>query len=293
MATTSGSASDYLDLLDKFDDFVTTLGSNPWTQLKATYALPSTEGEVYYQLEGTDGTQEIYLNIKAYSSIPSDYFNWRLQGAIGFDTDLPFDDQPGSITSPPRLLLADDTINYNFIANGQRAIIIARIGTVVECAYMGFITPYMPFDYYPYPLFIGGSARSDLRYSDTSSSHQSFWTGMSNLRILTSWYSHSTRVAGMANENFSLYPPGYMSASASLLSTIDDGTWLLVPMLAMMYQGGIGGGEAPIGELDGVYWVSGYGLTHGDIISISGTDYMAIQNAFRSGINDFAAIKLL
>jgi hypothetical protein len=46
------------------------------------------------------------------------------------------------------------------------------------------------------------------------------------------------------------------------------------------------------GEFDGVYAVSGYSIASEDIITINTTDYLVIQNAFRTESDNYVAIKL-
>jgi hypothetical protein len=42
-----------------------------------------------------------------------------------------------------------------------------------------------------------------------------------------------------------------------------------------------------IGELDGVFCTTGFGLTAEDTVTIGGTDYRALQNIFRSARENF------
>jgi hypothetical protein len=45
-----------------------------------------------------------------------------------------------------------------------------------------------------------------------------------------------------------------------------------------------------LGELDGVFFTPGVSITSGSTITIGANTYLALQNTFRTAVNNFAAI---
>jgi hypothetical protein len=171
MSVSTGTATDYLNLLSLLRTFLTTdatltgLGQN-WTELhynstpyshtETNAQVNTVEAETYLVAPGLSTTEQIYVSIGAYTNGVSGIFNWRLKGALGYAAGSDFFHQPG--TSPDAFVyLWNSSIPYWFIANGQRVIVIAQISTVYEVLYMGKFLPDATPGQYPYPLFIGGT----------------------------------------------------------------------------------------------------------------------------------------
>jgi len=77
MATQTGTASSYLDLLAQFHTFVTGLsGGMAWTALRT--AAP----EYIWSAPGSLGSpaDPLIIGAKPFSNVPADYYNWRLGG---------------------------------------------------------------------------------------------------------------------------------------------------------------------------------------------------------------------
>src|ERR1700733_2806807 len=172
MSATNGTATDYLDLLNKLRTFLTTdstlvsLGQN-WTELK-TNSTPYTrvegspaatnvvEFESYLEAPGLSTTEQIFINIGAYTNGSAGLFNWRMTGALGFITGNTWFLQPG-ISPQAFMYLWNSSIPYWFIANGQRVIVVAQVSGNFEMCYLGKFLPDATPGQYPYPVFIGGT----------------------------------------------------------------------------------------------------------------------------------------
>src|ERR1700727_3462473 len=203
MSTSSGTATDYLDLLSKLRTFLTTdatltgLGQN-WTELK-TNSTPyshtdasqvnTVEFESYLQAPGLSTTEQIFINLIAYTNAVSGLFNWRMTGALGFITGNTWFLQPG-VSPQAFLYLWASSIPYWFIANGQRVIVIAQVSGNIEMAYLGKFLPDATPGQYPYPVFIGGTggdatpiggsngndtSAANRIHSDVTNFHGAFW----------------------------------------------------------------------------------------------------------------------
>ena len=91
MAWTSGTASDYLDLLTRLKAFVTEqmLPANERWQVMRW--VPGPPAELVLKGVGLAGSDEIYVAIQTETS--SDYGNWKLRGFVGWNPAQTFDGQ--------------------------------------------------------------------------------------------------------------------------------------------------------------------------------------------------------
>lgn len=304
-----GTATDYLDLLDKLCAFLTdegTMGAQAWDVLKNTTDGFSQDGEVYLKGPGLAGADEIFVAIRTSHDVANNRYQWVLQGGVGFDTDLPFDGQPGAIPNTvawPRVLLANSTMSYTFVANGRRLIVVAIVGTVIESCYCGWIIPYGPPGLWPAPLFIGGCHNSATAgTSDTGNGH-SWWLRDFSTNVSASsnaylrmgdgtWrrmrqYAHATTVA-VSNPHVFAVPAALMQLSNNIVPCLDDTYWLR----RMEVMLNAGQRETIAGMFDGVAWVAGHALSTADTFSVDAQTWYAFQNVFRTGVDDFAAVAL-
>lgn len=322
MAETSGTATDYLDLLDQVVTFLTGLaGPETWVVNKNTTSGFTTDGEVYLQGPGLTGADEVFVNIATSHNTGSGYYLWQINGAIAFDTGLSMANQVGAVSASiarPILPLANSNMAFQLVANGRRFVLTVTISGSVESCYCGFFESYATPSEYPFPLFIGATHTSTTALpSDITTAH-AWWarnaitnTGqISNAAVrgpggswfrLKDWGNQGTT---LNTNEATLYvlPTGTVSTTHLIcknevnnypihdvqvyLHDIDyvDGSSLSSYQLGNKYA---------IGRLDGVYWTTGFGLTAGDTITYSGDDYLAFQNCFRSGVADFQLLKLV
>lgn len=311
MAYSSGTATSYLDLYDKFVTFVTStlpVGER-WTVLASETNPPSiTDGTrlTYLRAPGLTGTDEIFSVLYAFQNTGGDYFNIALRGATGYLPGDPYNAQPG-ISGPVYGLMWNTSIPYWFIGNGRRAMIVAKISTVYQVMHLGFITPYASPNEYPYPHFIGGSwgSAAGTRWSSTDPLHRAFFnpgntsdSGSSSAAKLRTpdgqWtnfqnYSNSTADAGESSgpriwpfsmfAATSVFKPGVLFAGAG---------YALHPLVLWRDNGA----NAIFGEIEGVFAVSGFSNAAENVITISGTDYLVVPSVFRSSVEQYAAFRL-
>ena len=182
----------------------------PWTSLRRTSG-----SEMIWEAPGNGGLDAIIVGAKLFSDAGADFWNWRLGGFTAYNGSLPFNKQPGypggvGQTLPsPVLTLWNSTIPFWFIANGRRAIVIAKISTVYVAAYLGFLSPYMAPGSFSYPLIVGGN----LAHSNPEP-----WSGSANWR----W-----SYAGVEMRNFAIPRAATLSrdSDSSLLLRRASGAW--------------------------------------------------------------------
>lgn len=314
MSVSTGTASDYSDLLAKLVTFVTTdatltgLGQNWALESSNTSSYTDSHGdtvinEVILKAPGLSTTEAIYIQLQAFTGTGSSgvYYNWRLRGATGYNSAQPWNAQPGA--SPDAFNhLWNSPIPYTFIANGQRVVVVAQIGALFESAYLGKFLPYGQPSQYPYPVMIAGtSASRQFPYSDTTYQHTAFFDPdvAYVYWIDGSWQTFANDAGGGPSFTRSLWPYIYGGYNAFHPLTFEqnlDGSYPLFPVRLEMASStfpATGSTTPPanaLGELDGVFFTPGVGLTSGSTITIGGATYLVVQNVFRSAQNNFAAI---
>jgi hypothetical protein len=294
MSIQTGTATNYNDLLNKLVTFLTGMATNPWTLLAQnttsySYGGDTVVNEVYLKAPGLGGTQSIYVQLQAFFNTSGGYYNWRLAGASGYNSSQLWVAQPG--ISPFSYMPAwNNSIPYTFIANGQRVIVIAQIGTVYESCYLGLFNPYGSPSQYPYPLAIGGSANANNTvYSDSSFNHQAFFDPLS---LYVNWVDGTWRTVsnrdtgGNVQGSFNVFPYVYSGFAPTWMATNLDGSYPLFAARLEMTTPSVN----VVGELDGVFFTTGASLSSSSTITVGSNTYLALQNAFRTGTNNFAAI---
>lgn len=306
MAYQTGTASNYLDLMDKLRAFVTdsgVMGSQAWTVKR----WDSTNGELILCGPGLAGLDEIYVGMKCFFDTVSDYYNWRLDGFIGYSPNDNFENQPGSILSDrPTLQLWDNSIPYWIVANGRRIILVAKISGRYESMYLGFLLPYATPGQFPYPLIMGGSGIGNMRWSDDRQIHSSFInpavnsTSSSDFPIYPSslkirrpsgqWKNIANKGSdgsylSLSKNNDTAHTWPYITNPTKLITNL-DGSYPIFPIVLFDTLPSV------YGELDGCYFVPGYQNGAENIIQIGGVNYLVVQNVFRTTITDFWALQL-
>lgn len=208
MATETGTATDYKDLLQKLKLFLTgqsvsPIGSNGlnWVVEEERSASTSPQTDITSNgvdslietaannnqnhdqiiFRGTGGTspeKEIYFAIQTLGLSTTGYYNWQIRGLTGFATSSPqyvkLADQPG-LSPPCYILLQNTTMTYWFIANNRRVMGCVKTGSSYQLFYIGFLNPYATDAEYPYPMCVFGTSdvESDL-FSSTVTRVSSF-----------------------------------------------------------------------------------------------------------------------
>ena len=307
MAYTAGTCTGHLALLDALETFLEAQG---WTTKRYT------TGDVYEYVAmgpGLTGTDEIYIGIRAITNTSVPYYNWNLRGYTGYSSSLDFLTQPGSILQSganiPSLLLTNGSIQYWFVANTRRVIIIAKCGLSYECAYLGLILPYAPELQISYPLFIGGSHVSGaVAYTTQDYDHFSFWNPQTSTTSLipqsvflanNTWLKVVNR--GGDGNGLVIHPYcGLPSSEGETTITMTnffaireniDGSYPLFPCRVMSNEALAARGI--YGELDGVYGIPVWGFMAEDTITIDSAIYVIVPSAFRTSRQSYAAIRLV
>lgn len=296
--TTVPHATDYADLLDKLKTFAL---ANGWTELE------DTSDKLVLQGEGS-GSDEIIVAIQKYANVGGDSYGWRLNGYAAYQSGYDFLSQPGAIQpvngyGAASMPLWNSTIPYWFIVSGRRIIVVAKVSTTYQACYLGFYLPFASPNQYPYPLCVGGSrvdfSSSSARYSLTGGQSSNFWTALNSAggtgSLFTrlpggAWCNH-VNVSAANGVTTGMYP--YNMPDVSQFRQALDGSPVLTPIEIQSYIGTPSLYTNRLGELDGVFHVSGFNVSAEDVVTIDGDDYLVVPNVYRSTEVDYAAIKLV
>lgn len=301
MAVEIGTASGHIDLLNKLVTFLTTnaelvsLGQNWDVMSTQSSNEPSDGGAVYYlRGPGLAGQDAIHVQMFTRSNPAADWYNIRIHGAAGFNPDsVPlYTGQPGYLDTNVSMLLWNQATPYWFIANGRRFIVVAKVSTVYQSCYAGFILPLAPPSEFPYPLAIGGMLNGDARWSSDHGSHLSFTNPNNTLYLLRpdlTWLGFQNYSAGSGNflngvANHNVWPTRIRTTARPA----PDGTYALTPLVL---RTNASGGNV-YGELDGVRSISGFGNASENIQVINGVSWLTVQDGFRTTENHYFAVAL-
>lgn len=287
MAYISGVANGHQDLLNRVIDFVTTHEALV-TQGQNWQILQSYTDPFGYMLKapGLSGKEQIYLYISTYQDAKRDCYNWHIGSAQGFDATQKMTEQPKKISR--NFLLWNQEIPYWLIANGQRLMVIAKISTVYTMCYLGKFFPYATPNQYPYPVMVAGdSVEYWARWSDTSKEHSTLQSPKSST-VRFYLPNGLNEAVSNDNQNTAKFFPEYNALGDKHINPNQDGSYSLLPYI--LYLKTYGGNV--LGELDGVYWVTGHNNASENMLTIAGETYLVVQNIHRTSWQDYCAIKL-
>ena len=307
----SGTATDYDDLLTKLRDFLTTdttlvSASEHWVVEKeetiSTYSMSGVSGtqtytgnfrDIYLRGPGLSQTDNIYINLRQYQNSVASLYNWAISGATDYESTSDWESQPNnSLVSGhfSYLSLPNAAIDYLFVANGRRFIVQVSFEGDTYVIYCGYILPYALPSEYPYPLFISGTT-SSIEVTYATSTVQNFYSNSNNSKSALRQPNGVWRATGSgATTQITSWPWKVAGGTYWDLRGNLDGTFSVIPgkLYCEVDNGNVWG------NLEGLYYVPKTGtanLAAGDTLSISGTDYMVIQNGQQLDEHEYCAIR--
>ena len=279
-------------------DTISFVMTPPWIAKRT-----SAGSEYIWQAPGNSNQDQIIVGAKTFSDVGAGYYNWRLLGATGFDSGLAFTAQPGSCTRPV-LPLWSGSIPYWFFADGRRVIIVAKITTVYEHAYLGFLDAYATPGEWAYPLVVGGSmswmaepgaTSANWKYSYVGNEHHAYWSptpsswyinyndyNLCQIRLRKpdgSWVGFTTS-AGYATEPVVVpFGDGFTNLKPCLDDTVVTFPVFMCDAVPNCY-----------GEFAGLRAVSGVGRGSEDTVTLGRDTYLLLQDTSYTTTKSYAAI---
>lgn len=311
MAFTTGTATDYHDLLDKLRLYAVAQG---WTQLRWTAPGSMTaNAELILRGPGAGPDRQVFLIFRSESDFTNGYYGWQLRGATDFDTGLPYSSQPG-VSPQTYFNLWQNTITYWFYVNDRRIIVVAKTNTSYQSMYAGFFLPFALPTEYPFPLCVIGNYNTLNIYSLNNAGNRMFIdpgeeAGQFRRRSSGIWRpisnnSNSSNTQYDVHTNYAdgeaiIWPLRTVKGDPSG-STVD---WNQKNGFAKMRPNA--NNEYPlyqchlidvdgydwVGALDGAYATPGFNRTTEQAVTHGGRTFRYFQSGFRSTSKDFFAIE--
>lgn len=267
-------------------------------------------GQTIWEAPGNDGDSAILCGVHTFERQDSDYYNWELGSFDGYLASSLWYEQAGH-HGKVYVPLWDDALPYWFICDGRRAIVIAKLGTQYELAYLGMIEPFFSPEQWPYPVALGGALAfgesipgwfdDSWRYSNTSNEHRAFTHSDPQSGSYDDPYRRQLRARDWAgtwlgfDATFGDLLP-YAYASRHFIWPYSGGLELLDPNLDGSYSTWPvmlnSGAPNTIGQLSGVRCVTGQGLTAETLITLGQINWIVMQNIYRTDRDDYLAIAL-
>lgn len=317
MATATGTASNYLDLLTKLRDF---LVANGWVQIGGTASGAIAADTEFVSLKGVGltGDDEILVTLQPFSAPANNAYSLRLRGHTAYVN--PGVDQPGSDSPWVYLLALNSPIEYWFIVNGRRFIVVSKSSSRYDAMYGGFILPeHLPSDW-SYPLFVGASCNAgNLAQSSDQPYHSNFWhpfaaNGSSNadndnptssylFSPMQAWapIRNGYSLGGLAYDVYTgrMTIPWSGSSPRALRRQLDDTPWFRQGQLVAVARSATGAADVNVpeggifyGSFDGVYYTPAFGATAEQESTVGGVTFKMFPNVARTSDGQFAAIKM-
>lgn len=260
--------------------------ANGWTVLR--YDTSQAKHELILKAPGLSGTEEIYVGLRTYEDAAANYYNLTAAGFVGYVPSNIFTAQPGALLSG--VPAHNQRIDYWLTLNGQRMVLAMKVGTpVYESMYLGKMLPYARPSQYPYPLVVGGmlSGEPATRFSDTT--HTCWVKGGAGRYVGSGTYLNMRLRFNDATWRLPQAFPWnavYFSGSSGYTVRDTNGVYVLTPVVLNEPALGI------LGELDGVFHISGFNNAVENTLTIDGQDYVVMQDVWRTDFGDYYAIRM-
>lgn len=245
--------------------------ANGWVTQR--YDTASANRELILKSQGLSGTEEIYVGFQTYQNVGADYYNILAATFTGYVAANTFTGQPGYIGSG--VPAHNNAITYFISCNAQRIVACLKVGTpVYEHFYVGKMFPYARPGEYPSPLVNAGmfNGAETKRFSDTAQQFPYpgyYYSTTSYLKLrgldgswnsvwcypFTNKSSDVNALAGPATSNSLVPADTYYQLEPIILSQLSTTT---TPSNVW-------------GELDGVYFCSGFNNSVENVVQMGGT----------------------
>jgi hypothetical protein len=275
-----------------------------WTQIAgSTGALTAQNDDVtpgnriVLRGPGTGGTDQILIGMTPRINTTTDVFNLAVTGLTIWNPALTTLAAQVNRSRFTHLHLWNQPMQYWFIGNARRFIVVVRVSTGYQIGYFGFVLPYVLPTLWPYPLFAGAcSGDITWRWSQVDAHHSGFFDpGLDAVQLLfpdVVWrdVENKTNVVGGTTDNYNqnnVLTHPYRYDRTQLRENL-DGSYHLEPVSIICRTPY----EAQMCRFQGVFRVSGFGNSAESIIQFGGVDHLVVPSAFRTQWDDYCAIAL-
>lgn len=328
MATITGTAMGHNDFYATLLDFLQNnvdlvASSQEWTEAwtPPAGAPPETANQIVLRGPGLAGMDDIYIGLDLVVDVANLIYEIHIYGMA--DVIPTAETVQGHVNVSTRATMFLDPSPFTFwlVGNGRRFVSVARISTVFQTMYGGLIQQYAQPPSYPYPLFIGAMAGDDSSDAETwrseSEDHNIFLrsflsTSSSNPTVSSgrlldpagAWRDCAAQTSGASEtdtfNSVMVYPyehgpefdpvlnlpNSYENLQAQISAYGGDFAVLPTTLFSSQPQSQV------YGIFDGIVTTQGLSNMSENLLDINGVDYLVVQNAFRTGADDFFALAL-
>lgn len=289
------------------------MGAAVWTEEANTTSGFTVDGEVYFTAPGAGGIAETGINWSRTSSVPGDRYNWQLNVSTGYDSGSLWGQQPGCVPASngvPCLLLWHGTINFVCVADAFRMVLVCYAsGKPTQSCYLGRFDALGSPSQYAAPFFAGACHYDEtVNYADTGDDHIYFGNSKSTSQTAES-HAHvrspggtwgrlrSGRASTIFTQNTThalLHPTCFLPTASRVIHAYGP-KYLVRPLHVYLHTAADGdasriGNCSIVGELRGVGYISGYGLSTGS--TINSEAYFIFNDTTRTDLVDYLALEL-
>lgn len=326
MAFEIGTANDVADFITKFETFLTShadlvSAGHQWTIEWS--AAGDQEGERLYRAPGL-GADGIFVAVRYRDEGDGDR-GMYIRGATGANPLAEYYQQHVNISPPVGMAMDGNPFGYWFVANDRRFMVVLKISTVYEACYGGLYLPYAPPTTYGYPMFIGGSVSSNdpLDWRMTGRTHHNYpfseyydsttddepqaytltpigdWLATTGNYVTSSGRTEAQIAphafpGDMTDDGFAVHETqnfdariGHRDCRESMMQTY-GGDYALTPLTIMQRLQD----KQTYGVLDGAFAVPGTNNYVENLVAEGGVDHLVVQDAYRTGFNNYWAMAL-
>ena len=222
-------------------------------------------------------------DLNCYRYLPSGDFDWNFHY-----TETGLNAYHGTyehFLEKPTLPLHDDTIYYWFYSNQQRIVVVTKISSNYESAYLGFGRRFATPSEYPYPIIASGSGSGNIKYTSTDSAHNFCIMNVVG-NYYNAWGMDPANSILTTKDKLLLYPIYGFDSSPGVLYPDNQGRFMLTPV----YCKSLVADDSLLFDFDGVYHAMGFGLQSEDTISYDSVTHRVFQNIHRINYYDYMAI---
>lgn len=329
MAFTTGTAANHTDLYNKLIAFLTTNADLVADDAAWTKAWTHPDGEaagIVVRGPGLASAESIPVGLSLFIDpiLDASWINITgMSGVISSATEM-----AGHRNVSPtktRMFLDSAPMTYWFVASGRRFVVVVKISTVFETMYGGLFLPYADPTRYAYPYMIGGSAGKKFS-SSTPDSWRSVYTNHAHFP-----FAYYSTAGDQSTALQILSPAGEWLIGVGALGGGQDGDLVVHPnreVQFLPYLDGVGSSynndgfqqnythgaltatkdglltmtylhlvrhsvqEEVYGVMDGCFRVVGFANSSENLITLDGVDHLTVQNAYRTTVEDYWALKL-
>jgi hypothetical protein len=247
--------------------------------------------ESVFRGPGLAAADNVYFSMGVEHSA-SAYPNLSFRAMAGFNALVP------GVTAQPIV----STVNmitgwpkqskYWFVVNGRRIIIAHTLNGKDFCGHIGLLLPYATPSEYPYPMYTCGTSNYHMDNTDESHNNRSFFDPYAGyLYQPTNLWKQIQNVFSSGNAESRPTTNNVWPYEENLVYWFQQSPGGGYPLLPMILHSSEDGGNV-FGEIEGAFWVPGKDNQSQNLVSIDGTDYVVLQNGYRTGSLDYCAIKL-